>query len=301
MADEVTLFQMLEQARSYVDERKYLHASQVYHRIVALEPSLEPAWVELSHVYCELKKYDAAERILHKALPASNDPNKISFLIGNLYLKLGQHSRALVYYRQLMVKERELSQGIRAHLQFNAALCYFYKGNFKLAETHFRRTRKIDPYFPKINESLGELLLRREAVSEAIHVLRKAIVTDPYSWIGHYLLGLSYARLRDWKGAYEEFVSAVEMDPNEPTGWQMCGEALLSLRQFDEAEQYLRKALELNPHLSDAIANFGFLCLYKGDHEGAEAFFERALSLEPRNPKALRGKIELKQSGKALS
>lgn len=301
MVDEITLLQMLEQARSYVDERKFLHASQVYHRIVELDPSLESAWVELSHVYCELKKYDAAEKILQKALPSSTDPNKITFLIGNLYLKLGQYGRSLVYYRQLMAREAGLSRNIRAHLHFNTALCYFYRGNDKLAEAHFRRTRRIDPYFPKINESLGELLLRREAISESIHVLRRAISSDPYSWIGHYLLGVAYTRLRDWKGAYDEFVSAVEMDPNEPSGWQMCGEVLLSLRKLDEAEQYLRKALELNPHLSDAIANFGFLCLYKGDHEGAESFFERALALEPHNSKALRGKMELKQAAKASS
>lgn len=298
MVDEATLSQMLEQARSYVDERKFLHASQMYHRLTVLAPSLEPAWVELSHVYTELKQYDAAERVLQKAVESSSDPNKIVFLLGSLYQKVGDSNRALTYYKRLLVHERQLSLTLRSHLHFNIALSYFQRGNLRLAESHFRKARKIDPHFPKIHESLGELLLRRGSVTEAITVLKHAVANDPYSWIGHYLLGLAFSRLREWNSAYEEFVSAIEMDPNEAGGWQMCGEVLLSLERYDEAEQYLRKALELNPHLTDAIANVGQLYLLRGDTATAFECFERALSLEPRNIKALRGKQQLDQSGK---
>jgi tetratricopeptide (TPR) repeat protein len=161
MINEVTLSQMLEQARSFVAERKFLHATQLYNRITEASPSLEPAWVELSHVYTEMRQYEAAEHVLQKAMQSSSDPNKIVFLLGNLYQKIGDYSRALTYYKQLLLKEKDLSLTIRAHLQFNIALSYFYRGNLKLAESHFRRTKKVDPNFPRINESLGELLLRR--------------------------------------------------------------------------------------------------------------------------------------------
>ncbi|MBI2619166.1 MAG: tetratricopeptide repeat protein [Ignavibacteriales bacterium] len=301
MIDEPTLSQMLEQARGYVEERKLLHASQMYRRITEAAPELESAWVELSHVYSELRQYQAAENVLQRAMSRSNDPNKITFLLGNLYFRCGDSNRALTYYKQLLVHERQLSLTLRSHLEFNIALCYFSRGNFKLAESHFRKTKRIDPQFPKINESLGELLLRRNVLPEAITVLKQAIVDDPSSWIGHYLLGLAFARRRQWAGAYDEFVSAVEMDPNEPNGWQMCGEVLLALERYEEAERYLRKSLELNPQLTDAIANVGTLYLRRGDSETASECFERALSLEPRNAKALRGKEELHLMAKSRS
>ncbi len=301
MIDEPTLYQMLEQARGYVEERKLLHASQVYRRITELAPEVEAPWVELSHVYSELRQYQAAENVLQRAMKTSTDPNKITFLLGNLYFKGGDFHRALTYYKQLLLHERKLSLTLRSHLQFNIALSYFYRSNYKLAESHFRKTKRIDPHFPKINESLGELLMRRNALSEAVVVLKQAIANDPYSWIGHYLLGLAYARQREWISAYDEFVASVEMDPNEPNGWQMCGEVLLSLERFDEAERYLRKSLELNPHLTDAIANVGYLYLHRGDSETASECFERALSLEPRNAKALRGKQQLHLTAKSRS
>lgn len=299
MADEATLAQMLEQARSYVDERKYLHASQVYTRLTSLDPSMEAAWVELSHVYSEMNQYDAAERVLQRAAESTKDPNKILFLLGSLYQKTGAFDRALASYKRLLVHERSLSRRLRSHLHFNIALCYVSRSNLRLAESHFRKVKRIDPHFPKIHESLGELLLRRGSVTESITVLKHAIAQDPYSWIGHYLLGLAFARLREWREAYEEFVSAVEMDPNEANGWHMCGEALLSLERYDEAEQYLRKALDLNPRLTDAIANVGYLYMQRGDTDAAFECFERALALEPRNRKALQGREELlRKSGR---
>ncbi|MEX0602984.1 MAG: tetratricopeptide repeat protein, partial [Bacteroidota bacterium] len=186
MMDEITLSRLLDEARSYFDEGKYLHAIQVYLRITGQDPSVEMAWIQLSHVYHELRRDDAAEEALIRALEVTDDREEILFLLGSLLLKGGKYSRALTYYKQVLLSEPALSLTSRFHLHFNIGLTYFYRGNMRLAEIHFRRARRLDPGFPKINESLGELLLRRGAVSEAVVVLRRAVQVDPYSWIAHY-------------------------------------------------------------------------------------------------------------------
>ncbi len=293
MIDEPTLAQLLDQARSYADDGKYLHAIQVYRKITGLAPSLDIAWIELAEVYSELKQLDAAERALLEARDRTKDKQEITFLLGNLNLKRRQYDQALKFYRELSEVEQELPERMRTHLTFNLALVHFYRNNFRLAEEFFRKTQRLDPRFPKINESLGELLLRRGALAEARSVLGEAIKIDSYSWIAHYLLGVAHMRLYDWRNAYEEFVTAIEMDPQEPTTWQLCGEVLIALHQLDEAEQYLRKALELNPHFIDAVANFGSLYLKRGDYRRAREFFEKALALDPQHSKALKGKAEL--------
>jgi len=294
MVDEPTLSQWLEQARAFADERKFLHALQLYHKITAAAPSLDVAWVELAHVQFELKQYNAAEKSLLKAVAASDQPQEILFLVGNLYLKIGQHSKALSYYKKLLGHQRALSTDLRAHLNFNTALAYYGRGNPKLAEIHFRATRKIDPRFPRINESLGELLVRRGAYVEAIQCLKQAVTLESYSWIGHFLLGTAYAKVYDHRNAHEQFVTAIDMNPKEPRAWQMCGEVLLSLQRLDEAERYLHKALELNPLLTDAAVDLGYLFLQRGDYQRARECFEHALQLDPGNSKALKGSKELK-------
>jgi tetratricopeptide (TPR) repeat protein len=294
MIDEPTLSQWLEEARAFVEERKLLHALQLYYKITAAAPSLDIGWVEMAYVQFEMKQYAAAENTLLKAVATSSEPQEIFFLVGNLYLKLGDHGKALSYYKKLLGHQQWLAKDLRAHLNFNTALAYYSRNNVKLAEVHFRATRRIDPSFPKINESLGELLLQRGAYTEAIQCLKQAITLESYSWIAHYLLGTAYAKIFDWRKAHDEFVAAIDMDPNEPRAWQMCGEVLLSLQRLDEAERYLRKALELNPLLTDAVADFGFLFLKRGDLQRAREYFERALELEPQNSKALQGAREVK-------
>jgi hypothetical protein len=64
MIDEPTLSTWLDQARSLVDERKLLHALQMYYRITAAAPSLDIAWVELAYVQFELKQFQRGARVL---------------------------------------------------------------------------------------------------------------------------------------------------------------------------------------------------------------------------------------------
>ena len=292
--DEPTIHGLLEQARSYVAEGKLLHATQIYHRLTMVVPHVDAAWIELSKAYVELKRFDVAERTLLQALKISADPSEAFYLLGTLHLKTENFTSALDFFRKLLDKEEMLSRTLRAHLHFNVGLAYWGKENWTLSELHFRKVRELNANFPRISESIAELLLRRGAVLEAIKVLKRGMITEPYSWIGHYLLGIAYTRSKEWQKALNEFATAIEMDPGEPRAWQMCGEVLITLQQLDQAEHYLRKALELNPSLADACADYGFVFLKRGDFRRANEYFEQALRLEPGNPKAQQGKRELR-------
>ncbi|MBI3006476.1 MAG: tetratricopeptide repeat protein [Ignavibacteriales bacterium] len=292
--DEPTLQGLLEQARSYVAEGKLLHATQIYHRITMAAPHVDMAWIELSKAYVELRRFDVAERTLLQALKIASDPAEAQYLLGTLHLKTENFTPALEYFRNLLESEETLSRTLRAHLHFNTGLAHWGKENWTLSELHFRKVRELNPNFPRISESIAELLLRRGAVLEAIKVLKRGMLTEPYSWIGHYLLGIAFTRSKEWQKALDEFTTAIEMDPSEPRAWQMCGEVLITLQQLDQAEHYLRKALELNPTLADACADYGFVFLKRGDLRRANEYFEQALTIEPGNPKAQQGKRELR-------
>ncbi len=292
--DEPTLHGLLEQARVFVSEGKLLHATQIYHRITMAAPHVDSAWIELSKAYIELKRFEVAERLLQEALRVSKDPAEVMYLLGTLHLKTENFNAALEHFKKLLDEEETLARTFRAHLHFNIGLAYWGKENWTLSELHFRKVKELNSAFPRISESIAELLLRRGAVIEAVKVLKKGLVSEPYSWIGHYLLGIAYTRSKEWQKSLEEFTTAIEMDPREPRAWQMCGEVLITLQQLDQAEHYLRKALELNPTLADACADFGFVYLRRGDFRRANEFFEEALRIEPGNHKAQQGKRELR-------
>ncbi len=290
MIDDLALARLFDTAQALLEEGKLLHALQLYRRITAEAPTNEYGWIQLSRVLLELRKLGHAEQALLAAMRISTRPAEILLLVGDFHFRAGQLSKAQGYYRKALLHEQALSKASRARLHFHAGLVRLERHQRRLAEYHFRRVRTIDQTFPRINETLAEILLHRGATSEAAHILRTAIAANPYSAPAHYLLGKAYAASGRWDLAYGEFVSAVDMDPKEAASWHMCGEALLTLKNFDEAERYLAKAIELNPRCTGALADFGELWLRRGDSRQALTYFERALELEPGNRKALHGK-----------
>jgi len=285
--NEIQLSRYFDRARAFAEEGKHLHATQVYKRLISEEPTLPKAYLELTSIYEELENYPAAEKLLLEAWERCGQLSEIVYRLGNLHLRSGQYERAISYYNAL--------EGSKLpHVHYNLGIAYFCLGNFPKAEKHLHLTLKYDPHFPKINETIGDLLLRRKAYGEAVKYLRRGIQIDPYSSMSHYLLGLAYLALYDWKNAYEEFVTAIEMDPKEARAWEKCGEVLLNLQQLDEAESYLRKALELDPNFPDTIVDFGYLSLRRGQPDEAMSYFTQALKLQPNHARAIEGKIQVK-------
>ncbi|MBI1807412.1 MAG: tetratricopeptide repeat protein [Ignavibacteria bacterium] len=289
--NEIQLARRLDQARALVEEEKYLHAIQVYLRLIIAEPSFLLPYVELASLYADRGQIPASIHLLLRAAEKFPNNPEIVFLLGSYHLRLDKYKEAILLFQKLAT--RQLPQ-----VHFNMGIAYFYQNKFIEAEEQFRLTMKYDPAFPKINESLGELLVKREAYPEAIEYLKKGIASDPYSAINHYLLGLAYSRIDQWKKAYNEFILSVDLDPDQPTNWQMCGESLMQLKRYPEAEPYLCKALELYPQSVDAMVDLGYVLSRKGESERAMELINRALEVDPVNTRVREARWKLQHQGK---
>ncbi len=284
---ELTLQGWLRQAEAYVAEGKPLHAVQLYRRLLNEVPTFTEAAFELSYLYLEAGQADAAESVLLRTLDAAPaERTEVIFMLGNLYLRTARYPQALERYGEL--SELDLPQ-----VHFNSALAHFYGGDMARAEAGFRRTLAADPTFPRINESLGELLIKRKAYVEAVSSLEKAVELDPYAWINHYLLGVALYGNRQHREAYDSLVQALDLDPSEPNGWLMCGEVLIAMNRLDEAEQYLKKAVELNDRMAAAWANLALAALKRDRFQEAGAHLERAVALDPACAQALDARARL--------
>ena len=287
--DELTMYGLLQRARQFADEGKWLHAVQVYTSIINEEPACDDAWIELASAYAALHKPDAAEVLLMERAAAAENPEPFLFILGSILYRAGRTTEAYRHFARVLRVEQRLDAKVRSRLHYFLGAIFGEQHKWSVAEYHFRTVVQVEPTFPRIHESLAEVLLRRGQIDEADGHLRLALAEEPYSWTGHYLRGLLESRRRRWEQALESFVQAVDIDPHEPRGWHKCGETLIAMRRLAESEHYLRKALELNPAMIDAVVEYGYLELERGDYVRAGEWFERALAADPGHRRALAG------------
>lgn len=244
--NELQIGTMLDRARAFVREGKFLHAYQLYYRLIYSEPACLPFYFELAAVYSERDRNDAAIRLLERAKTIHQEDFDLTYHLGTLYLQNGRYDNALSLFNTL--RRRNLPA-----VHVSLGIARYHKHELKEAEVEFRIAVKLDPAFPKIYELLGELLIMRSAFTEAIPCLQRGVKLDPYSSTNHQLLGLAYQGVQDHPKAYQEFIQAIEMDPNASVNWRLCGESLMTMNRFEEAEPYIRKSLSLSPQDADSL------------------------------------------------
>ncbi len=284
--DDLQRHGAFERARAFAADGKWLHAIQVYRSILDDVPDSDEAAVELGSAYAALGQLDAAERLLSERASASVNPEPFLFILGTILFRAGRSVDAQRHFLRVLRVERKLERHVRARLHYFLGAIYADEKKWSVADHHLRTVQSIEPNFPRLHESLAEVLLHRGRLDDAEAELAAALNEEPLSWMAHYLRGLLATRRRQWEEAFTSFTQAVDIDPKNARGWHKCGEALLALQRLNESEQYLRKALELNPSMIDAVVEFGYLALQRGDREAAEELFERALEMDPAHRRA---------------
>ena len=166
--------------------------------------------------------------------------------------------------------------------------------------------------------NVGEALLIRGRLAEAIPYCVKATSLDPMKPMPHYNLGLAYEEEKRLPEALEEFETAARIKPKLFYAEFHAGRILERAGRPAEAERMLRagltanptaggahadlglvladlgrpieamaedrRALELDPGCAAAETNWGAVLAKTGDLPGAEDHFRRSLAIEPDQP-----------------
>src|SRR6266478_3181549 len=127
-----------------LQQGEFLRATEEFKRVLALDPTLVEAEVNLGLAYQSLLEYELAVRHLTKALrqrPSLLAPNVI---VGMDYLKLGAPAKATPFLQQavkLDPSNREPHRGL--------ASSYLDEGNFRAAAEEFRQIAAFNPDEPE--------------------------------------------------------------------------------------------------------------------------------------------------------
>jgi tetratricopeptide (TPR) repeat protein len=281
---------MLEKARKYFEIGKTLHSIQIYHKLINEYPNFVEPYVELAFVYSKLGKESSAEKILRQAYEIEPENEEVIYMLGNVSLRLKRFDEAIKFLSKL------------AHLRYpvvhyNLGLAYYYKGDYLSAEAEFKEVLKIDPGFPKVVETLAEILIKRESYDEAYEYLQKALRKEPYNSTLYYLISISLWNLGKLYEAKKAIETAIDIEPEKAIFWEMCGRISLELGQIDEAERYFNRAIELDRNLADSFISLGLIYAYRGKIEDANRLFEEAMRIDPGSRIKIEEKLKVLKNG----
>lgn len=116
------------------------------------------------------------------------------------------------------------------------------------------------------------------------HALREAqnaLAADPESSRAHYLAGLCYVHLKDYKKAEHELKQAIRLDPDWAWPHWMMANMCVPRKKIRQGLREIDLALELDSNVPMFYATKGALFLNEGKPEKALKLTEQALSMSP--------------------
>lgn len=143
----------------------------------------------------------------------------------------------------------------------------------------YRQALAADPNHLPSLLAIGELLILRGLIDEAMLWLMNALAVAPMDAKALSMAGLALSGLGDRGQAIELYRKALSIDPTQVKTCCLLGAALNDQGLYSEAEQAFRDGLATDPHDLDCRMNLASTLRNRGDLEGAAAMY-RELVME---------------------
>jgi Tfp pilus assembly protein PilF len=160
-------------------------------------------------------------------------------------------------------------------------LTWRQSGMYADLETLWRTTLARNPNSYLAHESLGDVLLRKGHVDEAMAQFQKALEIQPDYLKARNSLGNVFLEKGQVNEAIIQFHKALKIQPDNPMVYNNLGIALAQKGLADEAIIQFRKVLEIQPNYADAHYNLGVVLAQKGRLDEAIVQFRKALTIQP--------------------
>ena len=246
-------------------------AKEEFRKVLALDPNLAEARVNLGLVYHALGEYNLAASNLSTALRQRPDLAGPTIILGIDYLKLGEPEKGIPVLQRGLRLEPSNLEGRRA-----LAMCYVSREDFRQAADEYRELASLNP-----DKADAWFQLGHDYINLAAHLaFRGAQVYRGSPW-GNRFLGDMLAQRDRWNDAAEEYLHSLAGDPKQPGLHTSLGQAYLHAAKLEKAESEFRLELKLNPESEPAWLGLAETQLATGQAAAALEAVGRVWEISP--------------------
>ncbi len=200
-------------------------------------------------------------------------------IIGPITLAAAGFTRAAGFLERQNVFLKPLMCGLL--LAVLGVLTWQEAAVYQTPETLWQTSLDRNPACWLASENLGDILLKKGRVNEAIAELQQTLAIKPDDAVAYNNIGNALLRKGQVDGAITNYQRALAIQPDYAFAHYNLGDVLLQRGQVDEAILQMQEALAILPEFAEAHNNLGNALLQKGQTDEAIAHFQRALELQP--------------------
>jgi tetratricopeptide (TPR) repeat protein len=245
-------------------------------------------------------------------------PNSINpiMLMGNLWERHGDATRALEYFNKVLEKDPN-----RTDVYKSIGWFYMNKEQYEQAIEYWQKAVQIDPNIPEVHHDIALALMGQNKQNQAIGELEKDVQISRRSSSSYFLLGQLYLRQNEYEKARINYEKAIEIKPDYPNAYYGLFTLSARLKQQDKSAESMTlfkkyKAEEMKAlkdegeHVDDfldmqkgAAETYllaGQMYQWSGDIQKAEELYKKATTLNPENIQCLGKLASLYIAGKRI-
>jgi eukaryotic-like serine/threonine-protein kinase len=296
--DNSEAYQLYLKGRYYLNKRSeegFHKAVESFTQAIEKDPQYAPAYAALSESYFLMGSYltRPVEEVFPKARDAVAKALQLDDMLGEAHTSLAAIEQFYSWdwtgagqeYRRAL----ELNPGYATGHQYYADyLSSLGRHEESLAES--QRAVELDPLSLIINSDTAQNRMVAGQVDAAIEQMRKALELDPSFAQGHFILGKSYLRKKDFTAAAAEFQKAISLSSNRIKYVGALGQAYALGGRRNEAQRLLK---ELNERSRQELGySWAVACIYAGLGENDRAFAALENAYQERSGALQHSKVE---------
>ncbi len=278
--------QKFKQASSFENENKYLHAIQIYEKLIAKYPDERYSYVKLSKIYERLNNLDAAQNILNKSINLFKDDEALKIYFASFLIKNNFYSRASDVLD-------EVSKDENPEVFFLLGVINFNLKENEISHIYFDQYIEINKGVN--NEEaliyLTKLAVRLNKIEDGFTYIQKAADITGLNFEAHLLTAQLYYFKEMNYHAYESIKKALKLNYKAAAVNEWAGRILYALDDYVKAEKHLRNCINSEEVSSEIYTLLGLACKKNNKMDDANLFFEEALLLNPNDNIAVNERI----------
>ncbi len=149
------------------------------------------------------------------------------------------------------------------------------------SESLWRRVLRIDPTSSIAWNNLGNVLLVRGELKEAIELYQRALEIDPSYADGHFDLAVALTGVGQLQAAVEQFQTGLEFDPKNANARYLLGVVHARRGEIGKAVDEFRQSLSLSPGQRRVHFDLGSALVMQGNLDEAVNHFRQAIAIRP--------------------